>query len=482
MFQGDTIAAVATAMSNAGIGIIRISGPDAIAIADSVFRGKKALAEMESHTISYGHIVEDKGKTGGISEGEGTKDTGQVCLIDEVLVSVFRAPRTYTREDLVEINCHGGILILQKILRLLFSRGARPAEPGEFTKRAFLNGRIDMAQAESVMDLIQAQSELAIRNSMEQLSGALSCRIRDMREKLLYEIAFIESALDDPEHYDLDGYGDKLRDQVENLSAALERLLASSKEGSYLRDGILTAIVGRPNAGKSSLLNALAGRDRAIVTDIPGTTRDTLEEKVRLGNLTLRLIDTAGIRESEDRIEQIGVEKARKSMEEADLIIFVMDASLPLENEDCEMLNQLSSHGYLEHSIILLNKMDLTSILSAEQIQQVLPQLNPDRILSVSVRREEGLDLLASAIERMFFTGQVRENQEILITNARHTYALQEARKALDLVLEGIDHGITEDFLTVDLMNCYEQLGLITGETLEDDLADEIFSKFCMGK
>ena len=238
MFQGDTIAAVATAMSNAGIGIIRISGPDAIAIADSVFRGKKVLAEMESHTISYGHIIEDKGKTEEISEGEGAKNTGQVCLIDEVLVSVFRAPRTYTREDLVEINCHGGILILQKILQLLFSRGARPAEPGEFTKRAFLNGRIDMAQAESVMDLIHAQSELAIRNSMEQLSGALSCRIRDMREKLLYEIAFIESALDDPEHYDLDGYSDKLRDQVEDLSAALEKLLASSKEGSYLRDGI----------------------------------------------------------------------------------------------------------------------------------------------------------------------------------------------------------------------------------------------------
>ena len=473
MFQSDTIAAIATAMSNAGIGIIRISGPDAIAVADSVFRGKRRLSEMESHSISYGYIVDPD-----------VKDplTSKPRRMDEVLISVFRAPRTYTREDVVEINCHGGILMLQEILRLIFKKGARPAEAGEFTKRAFLNGRIDLAQAEAVMDLIRAENDLAARNSLEQLSGALSDRIREMRQKLLYEIAFIEAALDDPEHYDLDGYTTELKGKLEDLSAGLEELLASSREGAYLKEGIVTAIVGRPNAGKSSLLNALAGRDRAIVTDIPGTTRDTLEEKVRLGHVTLNLVDTAGIRESDDQIEQIGVQRALSSMREADLILCVMDASRPMDREDGDLLRELSSSTDLGHCIILLNKMDLDPILTREEVRKVLPEMAEDRILSASALREEGLDLLSDRIEKMFFRGQIQENGQVFITNARHKYALDQAMASLRLVIDGIDRQMTEDLLTVDLMNCYEALGKITGETLEDDLADEIFSKFCMGK
>lgn len=473
MFQSDTIAAIATAMSNAGIGIIRISGPDAIAVADAVFRGKRRLSEMESHSISYGYIVDPD-----------VKDplTSKPRRMDEVLVSVFRAPRTYTREDVVEINCHGGILMLQEILRLIFKKGARPAEAGEFTKRAFLNGRIDLAQAEAVMDLIRAENDLSARNSLEQLSGALSYRIREMRQKLLYEIAFIEAALDDPEHYDLDGYATELKGKLEDLSAGLEELLASSREGAYLKEGIVTAIVGRPNAGKSSLLNALAGRDRAIVTDIPGTTRDTLEEKVRLGHVTLNLVDTAGIRESDDQIEQIGVQRAFSSMREADLILCVMDASRPMDREDRDLLRELPSSTDLGHCIILLNKMDLDPVLTREEVREVLPEMAEDRILSASALREEGLDLLSDRIEKMFFRGQIQENGQVFITNARHKYALDQARASLRLVIDGIDRQMTEDLLTVDLMNCYEALGKITGETLEDDLADEIFSKFCMGK
>ena len=456
MFQKDTIAAIATAMTSAGIGIIRVSGPDAVDICDRVYRGKQRLSEVESHTVHYGHIVwEDD-------------------VIDEVMVLVLRAPRTYTREDTVEIDCHGGILVMEKILEAVLRSGARPAEPGEFTKRAFLNGRIDLSQAESVMDVISSSSDYALKNSMHQLNGMLSDQIKDMREKILYEIAYIESALDDPEHYDLTGYEEELQVKVEGLIEKIQHLVDTSDQGAILREGVRTVIVGKPNAGKSSLMNVLARKERAIVTDIAGTTRDTLEEQIRIHGITLNIVDTAGIRDTDDVVEQIGVEKAMESIEDADLILYVVDGAAALDKNDLHIMEKCSGHK----TIALLNKSDLKTQVTEKDIKDHLDA----EVISFSAKDQTGLENLEERIKDMFFSGSLDMNQEIFITNARQKHALQMVLESLQHTRESIMDHMPEDFFSIDLMEAYEQLGYIIGESLEDDLVNEIFSKFCMGK
>lgn len=453
----DTIAAIATAMSSAGIGIIRISGNDAVAVADRIFRAKnkKTLRQADSHTVHYGYITDG--------------DT----VIDEVLVMLMRAPNSYTREDTVEIDCHGGVLVMRRVLETVFKYGARPAEPGEFTKRAFLNGRIDLTQAESVIDLINSKNEFAMKSSVSQLRGSVRDKIKSLREKILHETAFIESALDDPEHYSLDGYAEKLEQTVEGLKSEIGRLLETADDGKILKEGIHTVIVGKPNVGKSSILNVLAGSERAIVTDVAGTTRDVLEEQINLGGVSLNMIDTAGIHETNDRVEKIGVEKAKKYLEEADLVLYVVDASVPLTVEDDAIREMITE----KKCIVLLNKSDLTVQVTPESFRDMGAE-----VLSVSATEGEGIQDLAHAIREMFFHGDVSYNDEVIITNLRHKNALAEALGSLELVSDSIRNGMPEDFYSVDLLNAYESLGLIIGEAIADDLADEIFAKFCMGK
>ena len=453
----DTIAAIATAMSSAGIGIIRISGNDAVAVADRIFRAKnkKTLRQADSHTVHYGYITDG--------------DT----VIDEVLVMLMRSPNSYTREDTVEIDCHGGVLVMRRVLETVFKYGARPAEPGEFTKRAFLNGRIDLTQAESVIDLINSKNEFAMKSSVSQLRGSVRDKIKSLREKILHETAFIESALDDPEHYSLDGYAEKLEQTVEGLKSEIGRLLETADDGKILKEGIHTVIVGKPNVGKSSILNVLAGSERAIVTDVAGTTRDVLEEQINLGGVSLNMIDTAGIHETNDIVEKIGVEKAKKYLEEADLVLYVVDASVPLTVEDDAIREMITE----KKCIVLLNKSDLTVQVTPESFQDMGAE-----VISVSATEGEGIQDLAHAIREMFFHGDVSYNDEVIITNLRHKNALAEALGSLELVSDSIRSGMPEDFYSVDLLNAYESLGLIIGEAIADDLADEIFAKFCMGK
>ena len=455
----DTIAAIATAMTNSGIGIIRISGEEAVEVADKMIRLKsseKKLADCKSHTIHYGFAV----------------DGDEV--IDEVMVLLMLAPKSYTREDTVEIDCHGGTLVMTRILELIIKSGARPAEPGEFTKRAFLNGRIDLAQAESVIDVINAKNDFALKASIDQLQGAISEKIGTIRSEILHEIAFIESAIDDPEHYQLESYGDHLMQIVDEISGKIADLLKNAKNGSILKEGIRTVIVGKPNSGKSSLLNTLVGKDRAIVTDIAGTTRDVIEEQIRLNGISLNVIDTAGIRNTEDIVEKIGVDKPREYVETADLVIYVVDASIPLDEDDKKIIEILKDRN----TIILLNKSDLTSVITEEEMKGYLNK----RILSISAKHRIGIDELENTIEEMFFDGKIQMNEEVYITNARHTASLMEVQSSLKLVKQSILDGMPEDFYSIDLMNAYEELGKIIGESVEDDLVNEIFSKFCMGK
>lgn len=458
MKKTDTIAAIATAMTSAGIGIIRISGDDALTITDQIFKAKsgKKVTEMETHTLHYGFIC----------DGEE--------VVDEVMLLIMKGPKSYTREDTVEIDCHGGVYVMKKILETVLKYGARPAEPGEFTKRAFLNGRIDLAQAESVIDIINAKNEFALKSSMKQLSGKVSEKIKEIRAELLHEIAYIESALDDPEHISLDGYAEQLEKIVEKNKAAIEKLLATSDNGRMLKEGISTVIVGKPNAGKSSLLNTLVGEERAIVTDIAGTTRDVLEEQINLNGIILNIIDTAGIRDTDDVVEKIGVDKAKKYLEDADLIIYVVDSSTKLDENDFEIMELLKERN----AIILLNKSDLNPVTTAEEIMSHIV-IKP---IPISAKEQTGLELLEEEIKRLFFSGQVTFNDEVYITNIRHKTSLQEARNSLNLVVRSIEDGMPEDFYSIDLMNAYEELGNIIGESIEDDLAQEIFSKFCMGK
>lgn len=467
MFQTDTIAAIATAMTPSGIGIIRISGDEAVSITDRIFEaaGKKKLKDLPSHTIHYGHI----------KDGED--------VIDEVMILLMRAPKSYTREDTVEIDCHGGVYVMKRILETVIKYGARPAEPGEFTKRAFLNGRIDLSQAESVIDVIHAKNEFALKSSMNQLSGALSDEVKELRGQVLHEIAFIESALDDPEHISLEGYPQELEQKVTSIHSRIETLLKNSENGRILKEGISTVIVGKPNAGKSSLLNTLVGEERAIVTDIAGTTRDVLEEQMNLNGIILNIIDTAGIRSTDDVVEKIGVDKARKYLKDADLVIYVVDTSTPLDENDFEIIEMLKDRK----AIILLNKSDLSPLITKTEMKEAVEKQNgrseePIRMISISAKEQTGIDELQQAVQEMFFSGEVTFNDQVMITNIRQKASLQEALSGLELVLQSVRDGMPEDFYSIDLMNTYEALGSIIGEAVEDDLVNEIFSKFCMGK
>lgn len=454
----DTIAAIATAMSNSGIGIVRLSGEEAVSIIDKIFvmANHKKLADMQTHTIHYGHI----------------KDGDEI--IDEVMVLLMKGPKSYTREDTVEIDCHGGVYVVKRVLETVLKNGARPAEPGEFTKRAFLNGRIDLSQAESVIDIIHSKNEFALKSSLSQLSGVVSNKIKDIRAIILHEIAFIETALDDPEHISIDGYGEKLAVIVKDAIHKVQILLKNSDNGKLLKEGISTVIVGKPNAGKSSLLNTLVGEERAIVTDIAGTTRDVLEEQINLNGIILNVIDTAGIRETDDFVEKIGVNKAKKYLEQADLVIYVVDTSTTLDENDFEIMEMLKER----QAIILLNKSDLTPMTTSEEISKHLDK----KMIQISAKEQSGMDEFENLIKEMFFTGEVSFNDEVYITNIRHKNSLQETLSSLQLVLRSIEDEMPEDFYSIDLMNAYEELGKIIGESVEDDLVNEIFSKFCTGK
>ncbi len=455
----DTIAAIATAMTPSGIGIIRISGEDSLKIIDKIYRskgGKKKISLCETHTIHYGYIY------------DGDE------MIDEVMVLLMKAPNTFTREDTIEIDCHGGVFVMKRILETVIKAGARPAEPGEFTKRAFLNGRIDLSQAESVIDIINSKNDFALKSSLKQLQGSLFESIGQLRASLIHEIAFIETALDDPEHITLDGYGEKLLSIVRQASATISDLLNHSDNGRMLKEGINTVIVGKPNAGKSSLLNNLVGEERAIVTDIAGTTRDILEEQITLNGISLNIIDTAGIRETDDVVEKIGVGKAKDYAKKADLIIYVIDSSIPLDENDFAIMPLLDE----KNSIILLNKSDLGSVVTKEEVEK---HVN-GHIISISAKTNEGIDELEQTIKDMFFQGELTFNDEIYITNIRHKASLQDALDSLHLVEQSIMDEMPEDFYSIDLLNSYNALGKIIGESLEDNLVNEIFSKFCMGK
>ena len=458
----DTIAAISTNLSGpAGIGIIRVSGEDAIAIADRIFlspSGKK-LSDAPSHTIHYGRALDAE---------------GNVC--DECLVSVMRAPHTYTREDVAEFNCHGGVLVQKKVLASLIAAGARPAQPGEFTRRAFLNGRIDLSQAEAVMDLINAKNSWAVRASVDQLDGRLSLELEQIRDGILDHTARIEAALDDPEHMELDHYGIILEKDITRWKQKLLELIRGADEGRILKESIRTVILGRTNAGKSSLMNLLSGADRAIVTDVAGTTRDILEETVMVNGLSLLLMDTAGIRETDDVVEKIGVKKAWGAAKDADLILYVIDASRPLEEEDYSIIRKVKSSGAF--CITLLNKSDLEARLTEDDIREQLSS----PVISFSARTGDGMDELKRILTEKFASGAVKANDQVIITNERHKFLLMEAEKSLENVEKSIQDGLSEDFFTIDLMGAYTSLGKILGKEIEDDLADRIFSKFCMGK
>ncbi len=455
----ETIAAISTAMNNAGISIVRISGDDAFPIIDRIFqakKGNKKLSERQTHTIHYGYIKDEEE------------------IIDEVLVMIMKAPNTYTRENIVEINCHGGVVVTRKVLETVIKYGARPANPGEFTKRAFLNGRIDLSQAEAVIDIINAKNEMALKSSLSQLKGSVHKKIKEIRTNIIRDIAFIEAALDDPEHISIDGFADELMVRIEQNIKDLDKLLKSADNGRILKEGIKTVILGKPNAGKSSLLNVLAGEERAIVTEIEGTTRDTLEESIHLGEVVLNLIDTAGIRNTEDYVEKIGVEKARSFAREADLIIYVVDASVSLDENDREIIQLIQNRK----ALVLLNKIDLSKIVTKEE----LIEKTGKTVIPISVKKEQGMDELERVIKEMFFSGEISFNDEVYITNVRHKTAISEGIRSLYQVRESIESGMPEDFYSIDLMNAYEVLGEIIGESVGEDLVNTIFSEFCMGK
>lgn len=458
MFIDDTIAAIATAPGEGGIGIIRISGEKSLQVAQSIFKSKsgKMIKDYNARTLIYGTVVDNE------------------KVIDEVLVAYMKGPNSYTAEDVIEINCHGGFISVKKILELILSKGVRLAEAGEFTKRAFLNGRIDLSQAEAVMDLINSKNDFALNSSIEQLKGGVSDAIKDIRKDIIYHIAFIESALDDPEHISLDGYDEEITEMLNENINKISKLVNSFDNGRIMKEGIKTVILGKPNAGKSSLLNLMLGEDRAIVTDIEGTTRDTLEENINFNGLSLKIIDTAGIRDTEDLVERIGVNKAKEIAKEGDLIIYVVDGSRELDDNDREIIKLIND----KQAIILVNKSDMDTVINIDELKK---DSNRDVIL-FSAKNGEGMDQLEEEIRNMFYSGKVTYNDQVYITNARHKEALENALESLKQVKNSVDAGMPEDFYSIDLMDAYTDLGLIIGESVEDDLVNEIFSKFCMGK
>lgn len=453
----ETIAVISTGMSNSGIGIVRVSGNNAIKIVDKIFATKDGLLTKKTHTISYGHIIDENN-----------------YILDEVLVMLMKAPRTYTGEDTVEINCHGGVLVVKKILELVIKNGARLALPGEFTKKAFLNGKMDLSKAEAVIDVINAKNSYALSAGMAMLNGNLKEKIASMRAKIINEIAFIESALDDPENYSLDKYSNKLKKIINYIILDIEKLILSFSNGKIIKEGIETVILGRPNAGKSSLLNLLLKEERAIVSNIEGTTRDIIKEYINIDGINLNIIDTAGIRETEDFVEKIGVEKAIEIANNSDFIIAIIDASKEIEKEDLKILEYIND----KKAVVLLNKIDNKKVIEKEKLMEYTKK----EIIYFSAKEGIGKEELESYIKEEFLKGIISFNDEIYITNLRHKEALEESKESLEMVLSSIEENLPEDFFSIDLLNAYESLGLITGETVDDDLANEIFSKFCMGK
>lgn len=501
----DTIAAIATGMNQGGIGVIRVSGDQAVAAVDSIFVPKKKGKEvrnLDSYTAAYGNVMNPTDNS----------------IIDEVIVLVMKAPSTYTKEDVVEIDCHGGMQVMKEILHVLTNLNniyldknnncnvddvinntdgeidnsidniisnnnneldnlnlrVRLARPGEFTERAFLNGRIDLSQAESVMDLISAKSEIAAKTALSQLKGSLRDKIIEIRKDLIHNIAFIESALDDPEHYSLDGFQDKLSVILNEKKQEISHLIETADNGKMMKEGIQTVILGKPNAGKSSILNVLAGKDRAIVTDVAGTTRDTLEEFISINGIPLNIIDTAGIHDTEDVVEKIGVDRSISAANQADLILYIIDSSVPLDDNDIQIMERIKDRQV----IILSNKSDLKNVIKEEDVRKYLDH----RIIEISAKEQSGFEELYEELNHLFFEGRLSYNDEIYITNARHKQALENALSSIEMALGSIEDGMPEDFYTIDLMSAYEQLGFIIGESVEDDLVDTIFREFCMGK
>ncbi|CAM3589218.1 tRNA uridine-5-carboxymethylaminomethyl(34) synthesis GTPase MnmE [Brevibacillus invocatus] len=455
----DTIAAVATPMGEGGIAVIRVSGPEAIEVVDNIYRGKQKLSTVDTHTIHYGYLVDPQ--------------TGD--RVEEVLVSVMKAPRTFTREDVVEVNCHGGIVSVERVLELILDHGARLAEPGEFTKRAFLNGRVDLSQAEAVIDLIRAKTDRALKVALNQVEGKLSRLIRQLRQNLIEAMAHIEVTLDYPEH-DVEEFTQNfLREKCLEVKAEVGRLLQTAKQGKILREGLSTAIIGRPNVGKSSLLNSLVQEEKAIVTDVAGTTRDVIEEYVNVRGVPLRLIDTAGIRDTEDVVEKIGVEKSRQLLKKADLVLLVVNYNEKLGPDDYAIFE--TAKGF--QVIVIVNKFDLPQQIDLEEIKRHFPD---QPLIMTSAQKETGIDLLEQAIADIFFTGRVQQDDLTYVSNARHINLLRQAERAMDDALTGIDQLMPVDMIQIDIKKAWELLGEVIGESVGEDLIDQIFSQFCLGK
>ena len=457
----DTIAAISTAVGEAGIGIVRLSGKDAIKIANNIFRGinNKTLLDAENRKMVYGHIIDNRNDE----------------IIDEVLIVSMKEPHTYTRENVVEIYCHGGIIPVRKILELLLYNGARLAEPGEFTKRAFLNGRLDLSQAEAVIDIIKAKTDKSFQVSMDQLEGGLSKKVEVIRDTVLSMLAHVEVTIDFPED-DIDEVTyEELEENANRVISEIKKLLSTADRGKILRDGINTVILGKPNVGKSSLMNALLRENRAIVTDIPGTTRDIIEEHLNIDGIPLRIIDTAGIRETEDLVERIGVDRAKETIESADLIIAVFDISTDLTEEDYNIIDLIKGRK----ALVLLNKTDLPKKYSEDRLRELLEGVD---IISASVINEVGLDVLEDSIKEMFYSGEIELDSSVVVTNLRHKNQLEKALVNMESALNDIRVQVPLDCIEVDLRDCWENLGEILGETIGEDILDKIFAEFCIGK
>ncbi|MDP4089454.1 MAG: tRNA uridine-5-carboxymethylaminomethyl(34) synthesis GTPase MnmE [Bacillota bacterium] len=459
MKEFDTIAAVATGIGESGISIIRVSGERALSIVSSIFTGRngRKLDDIKTYTMRYGHIIEKNSDN----------------IIDEVIVSYMKGPKSFTAEDTVEINCHGGVIATKRVLEEVIKAGSRIAEPGEFTKRAFLNGRIDLSQAEAVIDIIRAKTDLSMKSALMQAEGRISREIGSIRHRILGVIAHIEATVDFPEDDLEEATSDKITVDLRSIIAELNKLLETANEGKIIREGLGVVIVGKPNVGKSSLLNALVMENRAIVTEIPGTTRDVIEEYINIEGIPLKIIDTAGIRETEDIVEKIGVERSRQKINEADLIMLVLDLSRELDNEDLEILDYIKDKKY----IILLNKADLDLRLKLD----VMKGLDKDNVIEISALKGRGIDELKEKIKNMFFRGQITSS-DIMITNSRHKEALLRASEKCEAALRTLEEGLSIDFASIDARGAWADLGEITGETLEEDLLDKIFSEFCIGK